>query len=119
MKREIKDLEQIIEYCERIKEYLQTYGNDEDDFLGNRVFQEGSAFCLIQIGEAVGRLPEEIKVLSEDTEWNGIKGFRNILVHRYGTIWLENVWRTITVDVPILKRTCDLILRTLKGSLKE
>ena len=118
MKRDVKDIEKIIEYCERIEEYIQTYGSDEDDFLSNKVFQ-GSAFCLIQIGEAVARLSEDVRALDKDVEWNDIKGFRNILVHRYGTVWLVNFWQTIVEDVPILKEACRSMLDRLKASPQE
>jgi len=52
----------------------------------------------------------------KDVDWNGIKGFRNVLVHRYGTIWMDNVWRTITVNVPTLKEACESMLEAIKRS---
>ncbi|MCL2142982.1 MAG: DUF86 domain-containing protein [Methanomassiliicoccaceae archaeon] len=113
----IKDLEIIIKYCDRIDHYLRKYGTDEDDFLDNIDFQEGCAFCLIQIGEAVGRLPDEVKAFSKDTEWNEIKGMRNILAHRYGTVWPTGIWQTITDDVPVLKDVCASILESLMKRL--
>ena len=119
MKPEVKDLEKIIEYCDRIGDYIRMYGGDEEDFLDDRVFQEGTAFCLIQIGEAVVRLPEHVRALNKDVDWNGIKGFRNVLVHRYGTIWMDNVWRTITVSVPSLKEACESMLKTIDQNSKE
>jgi len=85
----------------------------ERNFLENLDFQEGCAFCLIQIGEAVGRLPDEVKALSKDTEWNSIKGLRNILAHRYGTVWPTGIWQTITEDVPVLKDVCTSMLKAL------
>jgi len=39
MRPEVKDLEKIIEYCDRIGDYIRMYGSDEEDFLDNRVFQ--------------------------------------------------------------------------------
>jgi len=114
MRREIKDLEMIISYCKRIEEYLLKYGDREDEFVDNADIQEGCAFCLIQIGEAVSRLPDEVKALCSDIEWNDIKGLRNILVHRYGTVWMTGLWQTVTEDVPVLKDTCISVLRALK-----
>jgi len=83
------------------------------DFLENVDFQEGCAFCLIQIGEAVGRLPDNVKEISKDTEWGEIKGLRNILAHRYGTVWPTGIWQTITKDVPTLKEVCVSMLKVL------
>jgi hypothetical protein len=44
MRPEIKDLETIVKYCERIEYYLHKYESDEDEFLANADFQEGCAF---------------------------------------------------------------------------
>jgi len=77
-------------------------------------FQEGVSFCLLQIGEAVSKLPEEVRALKKDVEWSSIKGLRNVLAHRYGTVWLDEVWKTITKDVPILEDDCRSLLDLLK-----
>ncbi|MDR0791619.1 MAG: DUF86 domain-containing protein [Methanomassiliicoccaceae archaeon] len=114
MRPEIKRLETIVKYCERIEYYLNKYGDDEDEFLMNVDLQEGCAFCLIQIGEAVTHLPDDVRVLRKDMEWKDIKGMRNILAHRYGTVWLTGVWQTITEDIPILKDVCVSLLKILK-----
>ena len=34
-----------------------------------------------------------------------ICGFRNIAAHQYGTIDFENVYKTVTEDIPVLKTT--------------
>lgn len=110
MKRELKDLQKIVEYCDRIAFYLQECENNEDLFLENRTSQEGCAFCLIQIGEAVARIPDDVRELSQDTEWNKIKGLRNIVVHRYGSVWLPALWQTVVDRIPVLRDTCLYII---------
>lgn len=35
-----------------------------------------------------------------------IKGLRNVIVHDYGSIDLEGIWRTITSSIPELHRFC-------------
>jgi uncharacterized protein with HEPN domain len=40
------------------------------------------------IGEAVGKLPENLKGRRPDVEWQDIKDFRNLLTHEYfGVDW--------------------------------
>jgi len=54
------------------------------------------------IGEAVGKLPEELRVTRPDVEWQDIKDFRNLLSHEYFGVDLEIVWKIIEDDVPVL-----------------
>ncbi len=54
------------------------------------------------IGEAVGKLPEELKRARPDVEWQDIKDFRNLLTHEYFGVDLEIVWRIIEDDLPVL-----------------
>jgi len=54
------------------------------------------------IGEAVGKLPEELKGKRPDVEWQDIKDFRNLLSHEYFGVDLEIVWKIIEDDLPIL-----------------
>lgn len=58
---------------------------------------------LTIIGEAVTRLPLELQERHPNVPWAGIKGFRNIIVHHYFGIDWEEVWRSASVRVPILR----------------
>jgi len=54
------------------------------------------------IGEAVGRLPDELKQRRPDVEWQDIRDFRNLLTHEYFGVDLEIVWKIIQDDLPRL-----------------
>ena len=54
------------------------------------------------IGEAVGKLPEELKGSRPNVEWQDIKDFRNLLSHEYFGVDLEIVWKIIEDDLPVL-----------------
>ena len=54
------------------------------------------------IGEAVGKLPDEITRQRPDIEWQDIKDFRNLLVHEYFGVDMEIVWKVIQNDLPPL-----------------
>ena len=41
---------------------------------------------------------------------------RNVLVHVYFGIDLDEVWMTVERDIPTLKRQAEAILRELEGS---
>jgi len=54
------------------------------------------------VGEAVGKLPEDLKGQFPGVPWREIKDFRNILIHEYFGVDLRIVWNTIHQDLPLL-----------------
>src|SRR3989338_10683417 len=54
------------------------------------------------IGEAVGKLPDELKQKRPDVEWQDINDFRNLLIHEYFGVDMEIVWKVIQEDLPVL-----------------
>jgi uncharacterized protein with HEPN domain len=68
------------------------------------------------IGEAVGKLPENLKGRRPDVEWQDIKDFRNLLTHEYFGVDLEIVWKIIEEDLPVLMDATREIMRTEDGA---
>ena len=63
--------------------------------------------CVVQLGELVGQLSEEVKSKNDSIPWRAIKDTRNFYVHSYGAIDVTSVWATLTDDIPALKKTCE------------
>ena len=71
------------------------------DFLQNNMLQSAVVMKLIVIGEGARKLPPEItEVIPLPRRM--IKGFRNMAVHEYFNLDLEQVWVTIQEDLPEL-----------------
>ena len=66
--------------------------------------------CVIQIGELVGELSENVKELHPSVPWRVIKDTRNFYVHAYGAIDLPSVWETLINDIPALRNACEDII---------
>ena len=64
------------------------------------------------IGEAVGKIPDELKQKHPDVEWQDIKDFRNLLVHEYFGVDMEIVWKVIQENLPVLVNAVKEILQT-------
>ncbi len=62
------------------------------------------------MAESSQRLSEAIKESYPDVDWEGLAGFRNVLVHDYLGVDLELVYRAVDQDVPRLKRACEAAL---------
>ncbi len=56
------------------------------------------------IGEAVRGLSDEIRSAHPDILWAQIAAMRNILVHDYFGIDLEEVWAAVADEAPVLHR---------------
>jgi len=69
------------------------------------------------IGEAVGKLSEEIKSIYAEIEWQDIKDLRNILVHEYFGIDPEILWKVIQNDS--YKRINYGIFKSLNNTAKS
>lgn len=66
--------------------------------------------CVVQIGELVSQLSEEVKQQNSAIPWRIIKDTRNFYVHAYGSIDISSVWVTLLNDIPALEAACGQIL---------
>jgi len=69
--------------------------------------------CIIQIGELTTRLSDDFQDRHNKIPWNEIKATRNVFVHAYGDMNIEETWYIIINDVPELKEYCQKILQGL------
>ena len=104
--RDRQRLAHIVEYCDKITASCSRYGNSLEALSNDVDYQQSVAFSLVQIGELVAGLSEELKAEYDSIPWRGIKSMRNIVVHGYGSISLPVVWDTINSDVPELREVC-------------
>ena len=66
------------------------------------------------IGEAAKRVSDNGKQLAPTIPWSRIAGFRDVLIHQYEGVDLEQVWNRVERDLPPL----ELALRTLLENLE-
>lgn len=74
-------LEDIFDSGSSILEFVK--GLSFEEFCSDRKTYSAVIRELEVIGEAVGRLPDELKQKHPDVEWQDIKDFRNLLIHEY------------------------------------
>ncbi len=101
----------IVEYCLRIENNLSRYAYNFESFEREYLFQDACCMCVVQIGELVSQLSEEIKEQNSAIPWRIIKDTRNFYVHSYGSIDVSSVWNTLLYDIPELKNASETILQ--------
>lgn len=116
MNRDIDVLNNIVQYCDLVYDAVEMFGSDEEDFLGNKIYQTSTAFSILQIGELVKRLSPELKEQFEEITWSKIAGMRDLMAHQYHNIVPEKQWKTITEKIPELKTACLEIIDTIKSN---
>jgi uncharacterized protein with HEPN domain len=67
--------------------------------------------CLAVVGEAAWKLSKEFQTRHPGTPWILIPTMRHRLVHEYGAIDDETVYRVLTLHLPALIEQVDLIIQ--------
>lgn len=66
--------------------------------------------CVEIIGEAAARISDATRASVPDVPWSAIVGMRNRLVHAYFDVDVDVVWKTVTVELPALRRRLQSLL---------
>jgi uncharacterized protein with HEPN domain len=105
-------LDDIVSSIDKIETYTKdiTY----NDFSRDSLISDAVIRNLEIIGEAVKKLPAEIKRKYPDIEWKKIAGLRDILIHEYFGIDLRIVWDIVENKIPELKSSVTLVLKEMK-----
>ncbi|MBI4079497.1 MAG: DUF86 domain-containing protein [Candidatus Levybacteria bacterium] len=111
MKKDIKVyLEDVIKSSNLIVKYIE--GVTKEAFENDVVRQDAVTRRLEIIGEAIKRLPPEFRQEHPEIAWKKATGMRDILIHAYDEVDLDQVWDTITKVLP-------LFIKQVKKLLEE
>jgi len=94
-------LDDILESISDIRAF--TEGMNYDEFIGDKKTLNAVIRSLEVIGEAVKKVPPEIRAKRPDIPWKEIAGTRDKLIHEYFGIDLQILWRTIQTDLSPLE----------------
>jgi uncharacterized protein with HEPN domain len=101
-------IEEIFSEIQFIEIFLE--GFNEEKFFKDTRTQRAVCMTLINIGELVKRISDGFKKKHPDIPWKSISGLRDITAHQYQTLLMEDVWKTVTMDVPELKESLERML---------
>jgi uncharacterized protein with HEPN domain len=101
MKEDTIYLRHILECIRRIEHHIT---DGRNTFLTSTTLQDATLRNLQTLTEATQRLSDTAKATHAHIPWRQIAGFRNVLVHNYLGIDMEQVWAIIERDIPPLKQ---------------
>jgi uncharacterized protein with HEPN domain len=109
MNRDKTLLQIILKEISFIQETTQTL--NKDTFLASEKDKRAIVMTLINIGEKVKDLSQEIKQNNSDIPWRQISGIRDMAAHSYLQLNFERVWSTIIEDIPVFKTQVKALLK--------
>ncbi|MFH1597392.1 MAG: DUF86 domain-containing protein [Pseudomonadota bacterium] len=93
-------LPDMLEASEKVQHYLKN--KTFEDFLRDEMLQDAVERNLGIIGEAACRISEDLKQEHPEIAWRKIIAQRNVLVHEYNDIEIEEIWEVATFHLPRL-----------------
>ena len=95
-----------------------TNGMSEKELEESNLLLRATCFSIAQIGETMNHLEDSLSAKYDRLPWVGARRMRNVIVHDYGNADVKQIYSTIQMDLPKLKRSFlavrnDLITNTL------
>ena len=81
-----------------------TKGLSVDEIKESNLLLRATCFSIAQIGEMMNQLEKSLAKEFPDLPWTDARRMRNIIVHDYGRADVEQIYSTISNDLPVLKK---------------
>ena len=101
-------LRHIAHECDYLKNLKN--GRDRAALLDDPTNSRAIVRSLEVIGEAVKKLPAELRTKYPQVEWSDIAGMRDVLIHHYFGIDYDIVWGVLQREIPDLHHELQRII---------
>lgn len=102
-------LHHMLERCRRITRFIAP---GKDSFFESEEIQDAVIRNIEVIGEAAKRVSEDSRGRLAPLDWKRICGMRDVLIHDYIGVDLEQVWNVASLRVPELQAALEDYLET-------
>jgi len=100
----LSSIDEVIEFVE---------GLNFEGFVKDRKTVNAVIRSLEVMGEAVKKIPVEVRDRYPNIPWKHIAGMRDKLIHEYHGVDLEIVWKVIKEEIPPLRPAFERVLKDL------
>ena len=97
----------ILECIQRIENYIHP---GRDAFIQDTKTQDAVLRNLHTLTESTQKLSDKLKASCPEVDWRAISGFRNVVVHDYLGVDIDQIWHIVTVDLPVLVKHIEKLL---------
>jgi uncharacterized protein with HEPN domain len=98
-----RDLAWVLDMLQASRKALDyARGLSEEQFGASSLHHDAVLRQLTIVGEAAKRVSVEFRVIHYSIPWRHIAGFRDVVVHDYARVDLQEVWRIVQQDLPTL-----------------
>ena len=112
----------LVNMKESIDKILSYAQGGWDQFMSSPMEQDAVIRNFEILGEASKRVSKELKEKTPNIPWKKIGGLRDVLIHDYDVIDLEEVWKIVQQNIPGLKKSVEILISekgiTMRGFLK-
>ena len=90
-------------------------GKSRADLDANRILSLAIVRLLEILGEAAGRVPDDVRQVHANMPWSQIIGMRNRLVHAYFDVDTDILWNTVNQALPEMLAQMQAVLARSKA----
>ena len=109
-RREKIVLQKICSEIDVVLRFLE--GVTLEKFLSNEILKRATGMTAINIGELTKNLSMEFRENYPQVAWKDAARFRDVIAHKYETLDMTDVYKTITEDFPEMKLQIEKILES-------
>ena len=95
-------LDDVLTAAGKIRHFSE--GHTRDSLAADEKTFDAVVRNLEIIGEAIKKVPDEVRKTHPEVEWQKIAGLRDILIHEYFGIDLEIIWDVVQNKIPDLEK---------------
>ena len=97
----------MLERCRRITRFIEP---GREAFVTSDQLQDAVIRNVEVIGEAAKRVSSETRTLMPSLDWKSICGMRDVLIHDYIGVDLDEVWNVASSRIPELQAVLEQFL---------